>query len=263
VAGGVWLRQLLVGRDVAVAPSSPEEEPLVKAAKESKNLMYLVGDAATRECFAVDCCWDVKGVLTYAKRHRMKIVGVIATHYHIDHIGGRVPPALRQRMPLASVPGIKELTALGILPRIHGRELETAAKQSGLTPSQFGPPLTDEEVITLGACELEVLHTPGHSPGSVCLHVRAALPDGGARDVGLLSADTLFPGSCGRLDLPDADAAAMHGSLTRLRGLPDGLTVYPGHDYGGGLTTTIRKEKLSGMLKPYTKEAFLMMHGAL
>jgi glyoxylase-like metal-dependent hydrolase (beta-lactamase superfamily II) len=70
--------------------------------------------------------------------------------------------------------------------------------------------------------------------------------------------DTLFPGSCGRLDLPDSDVNAMFDSLARLRALDDATTVWPGHGYSGD-STTIRKEKVSGLLVPFKKEEFLRM----
>ena len=107
LAGGVWMKQLFVGRDVAVSASRPGDEPLFKAAKKSSNFMYLVGDAATRECVAVDACWDVRGLVDFVRRHKFRLVGAIATHYHLDHIGGRVPDSMRGGMGVPAVPGFK------------------------------------------------------------------------------------------------------------------------------------------------------------
>lgn len=100
-----------------------------------------------------------------------------------------------------------------------------------------------------------MLHTPGHSGGSVCVCVR---PKGGGEPVCLMSGDTIFPGSCGRLDLPDSDVDAMFGSLEKLRALPDELQVYPGHAYGGP-STTIGREKKGGLLRPISKQEFMQM----
>ena len=72
--------------------------------------------------------------------------------------------------------------------------------------------------------------------------------------------DTIFPGSCGRLDLPDSDTGAMFESLQKLRELPDDLCVYPGHSYGGE-KTTIAAEKRNGLLRPFTREQWRQMHG--
>ena len=102
-----------------------------------------------------------------------------------------------------------------------------------------------------------MLHTPGHSGGSVCVCVR---PKGGGEPVCLMSGDTIFPGSCGRLDLPDSDTNAMFDSLQRLRALDDDLTVYPGHAYSG-LHTSIRAEKSNGLLRAFSREQWNQMHG--
>ena len=74
----------------------------------------------------------------------------------------------------------------------------------------------------------------------------------------LLSGDTIFPGSCGRLDLPDSDVNAMFDSLATLRALSDGLQVFPGHAYGGA-STTIGAEKRGGLLRPFSKQEFMRM----
>ena len=76
----------------------------------------------------------------------------------------------------------------------------------------------------------------------------------------LLVGDTIFPGSCGRLDLPDSDTGAMFESLQKLRELPDDLSVYPGHSYGGE-KTTIKAEKANGLLRPFTRDQWRQMHG--
>jgi glyoxylase-like metal-dependent hydrolase (beta-lactamase superfamily II) len=91
--------------------------------------------------------------------------------------------------------------------------------------------------IPLGAASLTVLHTPGHTAGSICL-----IDDDSSF---LIAGDTLFRGSCGRTDFPSGDEAQMRESLRRLAELPDGLVVYPGHDE----TTSIGWEKRFGILR--------------
>jgi len=97
------------------------------------------------------------------------------------------------------------------------------------------------------------MHTPGHSPGSVVLVVRA-----GGSDRLLLTADTLFPGSCGRLDLPGSSVDDMFDSMRKLADLDDALPVFPGHAYSGE-ETTIGREKRSGLLRPMTRASWERM----
>ena len=102
-----------------------------------------------------------------------------------------------------------------------------------------------------------MLHTPGHSGGSVCVCVR---PKDGGEPVCLMSGDTIFPGSCGRLDLPDSSKEQMYQSLVKLRALNESIKVYPGHAYSGP-STTIGKEKVQGLLRPFSREQWNSMHG--
>jgi glyoxylase-like metal-dependent hydrolase (beta-lactamase superfamily II) len=230
------------------------------------NLIYLIGDVSTRECYVVDPCWDVGGIVDFARKHRMKIVGAIASHYHFDHVGGFI---FEPMMAMVYGPFAKEMMAKGASQRLcglaemgweHGCKLYV--HQSELGPVQHNCKLTREELtpirqgsrLPLGeAGELEVLHTPGHSPGSVCLCVRSAQRHGEV--IAVISGDTLFPGSCGRLDSDDSSVTAMFDSLAKLRTLDSRTPVYPGHAYGGKVTT-IGKEKVEGMLRPFTREMF-------
>ena len=118
--------------------------------------------------------------------------------------------------------------------------------------------LDDKQCVNVGRFVLEWIHTPGHSPGGMCVKVSvgdSATSTAGstAKPLLLLSGDTLFPGSCGRLDLPGADALVMYDSLAKLRSLPDELPVFPGHGYGGR-HTTIGQEKRQGLLQPMSRD---------
>ena len=262
IKGGVWFRQLLPGRDFAIAPTQPMDELIFGAAKQMQNHIYLVGCAQTRECYVVDACWDVTGIVAYAKRNKMSIIGAIGTHYHFDHCGGEVPPQMVAMVagPFGAgqkvmLPGLREMARdHGAAVYIHAREVERIAKQCEI-PKETILPLEQAQRLPLGAAgEVEVLHTPGHSGGSVCLCVHRT----GGAPLCLLSGDTIFPGSCGRLDLPDSDVDAMFDSLGALRKLDESLSVYPGHAYGGA-STTIAAEKRGGLLRPFSKDQFKSM----
>ena len=139
----------------------------------------------------------------------------------------------------------------------HRAECDRIATQVGVAMADLSP-LEQGGTIPLGeGGKLRVYHTPGHSGGSICIAVE---PAGGGRPSALCAGDTIFPGSCGRLDLPDSDKSAMFDSLVLLRTLDDDIPVYPGHAYGGA-STTIGKEKQQGLLRPFTRDAWLTMHG--
>ena len=111
-SNGFYFRQLLPGRDIAVNAKNPIEQQIFGAATQMQNFIYLVGDARTRECVAIDACWDVDGILAVAKNDKMRITKAVATHYHFDHVGGKPPPPFDALG--IEVPGIKQLEAAGL-----------------------------------------------------------------------------------------------------------------------------------------------------
>ncbi len=198
--------QSLSGRDHA------QGDP---AATQMVNLSYLVGDPETGECVVVDPSWDPLGLVARAEADGLRVVGAVVTHYHADHAGGSL-----MGYP---VPGVKELVAAGHGPvHVHRDDEAMLQRRSGLDERHLV--LHDEgDTIQVGAVALRLLHTPGHSPGSICLVAHQAL----------LAGDTLFIQGCGRVDLPGSDPRAMARSLARLAELPGELEVFPGHDYSG------------------------------
>lgn len=261
--GGALLKQLLPGRDIALPGGATGQVRMIHdAAAKLQNYIYLVGDARSRKCFVVDACWDTSGIVAYARRHKIKIIGAIPTHYHFDHTGGKVPSFMRAMVagpfgPDPVVPGLGDMKKEHGVPVLcHALEVELIADQCLLEASEIEP-LGQDQIVEVSAewC-LKVLHTPGHSGGSICLILQP--PDGPAHLA--ITGDTIFPGSCGRLDLPDSNKKAMFESLAFLRGLPDSLEMYPGHAYSGP-NSTIGKEKRSGMLRPFSWEQWVQMMG--
>ena len=135
---------------------------------------------------------------------------------------------------------------------IHKSEAEFANRIAGLSPSDMVRTDGTEE-IQAGSLRLRVVHTPGHTPGSQCFLV----------DGRLISGDTLFIGSCGRVDLPGSDPAQMYDSLVnKLKQLPDDTVLYPGHNYADRPTSTIGDEKRRNLYLRFNRlEDFLGMMG--
>jgi hydroxyacylglutathione hydrolase len=187
---------------------------------------HIVGDAATREAIVVDPGDDADQILEVLRRHHLKVKHIVITHAHIDHVGG----AAR----------LKQATGAPIL--MHPEDLwllenvEMQAQMIGLPAppaAELDQPLREGEEVRWGQdLRAQVLHTPGHSPGSLCL----LLPE---RKI-LLAGDTLFAGSIGRTDLWGGSYDAILRSIgTKLLALDDDTAVFPGH----GPATTIGLER--------------------
>jgi hydroxyacylglutathione hydrolase len=203
----LYLRQLLVGRDIGQGDA---------AGTQMQNFVYLVGDRDAGECLVIDPAWDVGGIVDVAAQDDMRIVGALATHYHPDHVGGA--------MFGIEVSGMAELMALNPCKvHAHDAEIDGVAFVTGLSRSDLVAHASGDRIVA-GAVEVELLHTPGHTPGSSCFRVANAL----------LAGDTLFLSGCGRVDLPGGDPEEMQRTLSqRLSTLPDDMVLYPGHAYGG------------------------------
>ena len=215
------------------------------------NLAYLVGSHSTREALVVDPAWNVDALLDLAETDGMKVVGALVTHYHQDHIGGSV-----FGMNIEGVPRLLERCPVPL--HVNEREAEGTCKVTGASESDLVRHEAGDE-ITLGGLRIRLLHTPGHTPGSQCFLVEEPGKPGH-----LVAGDTLFLGSCGRVDLPGANPEDMYHSLnTTLKALPDETLVYPGHFYSSEPCDSLGSQKRTNpFLRVTSLEQFLMFMGA-
>jgi glyoxylase-like metal-dependent hydrolase (beta-lactamase superfamily II) len=218
---------------------------------EMANLAYLIGSLSTREVLLVDPAWSVDALVDRAEADGMRPVGALVTHYHQDHVGGEI-----FGMRIEGVARLLERAPVPIYVNEHeaeGTRRVTGASESDLRRMAGG------DAITLGDIRVKLIHTPGHTPGSQCFLVEEAGSPGR-----LVSGDTLFLGSCGRVDLPGSDPEAMYRSLNEtLKRLPDETLVYPGHLYSADPQGSLGDEKRRNpFLRVASLEQFLTFIGA-
>jgi hydroxyacylglutathione hydrolase len=195
-----------------------------------QNFVYLIGSQESRKAAVVDAAWDIDAILNIAAADDMEITHALVTHTHPDHVGGRFAGI--------EIQGLNELLSkckAKIV--IHKAEADFL---KALSPSDMIK-VESGDKINVGGIEIQLLHTPGHTPGSQCFLI----------DNRIVSGDTLFIGACGRVDLPGSDPEQMYYSLTqKLMALPDDTILFPGHNYSDRPTSTIGAEKQSN---PYFK----------
>jgi glyoxylase-like metal-dependent hydrolase (beta-lactamase superfamily II) len=217
VESTLYFRQLLAGRDFAQSDTT---------AAQMANFVYAIGDRARGECVLVDPAWDVDGLLHVLDEDGMRLAGVLATHYHPDHVGGS--------MFGIHVEGLQRVVEKQPVPiHVHRAEAQGMCLVTQLSESDFVKHDGDD-TVQVGDVPIRILHTPGHTPGSQCFLV----------DDRLVAGDTLFVRGCGRVDLPGGDPTEMYRTLTqRLSKLVDDTVLYPGHDYGDAPTSTLGDER--------------------
>lgn len=180
---------------------------------------YLAWGERSDECIVIDPGYEPEAVLQAAENAGKTIAAILLTHGHFDHVGG-----------------VQEIVkTIGCPVYLHENELSLPESFTA-GPLYYTHTYGEGDVLTLGGLSLRVLHTPGHTPGSVCLV---------AEDT-MFSGDTLFMDSIGRTDFPGGSMATMLHSLDRLTSLPTNYRVFPGH----GPETTLDTEK---QFNPYLK----------
>lgn len=191
-----------------------------------QNFTYVLEDEETSQAIILDPSWDLDEIKRIIEKNDLTIKYIVNTHHHFDHTLGN----------------------------------ESMAKETGAKIIQYVSStirhdisVSDGDKIKFGNSELGVIYTPGHSKDSMCL----------VGDGKIFSGDTLFVGTCGRVDLPGGDARELYHSLVdTLRKLDDNLLMYPGHNYGTTPTSTIGEQKrMNLVMQPRTEQEFLEMMG--
>ncbi len=227
-----YFRQLLAGLDVA------EDN---RIAQQMVNFVYLIGDRATGEALAVDLAYDIPGTLDVLAADGMRLTGVLATHYHPDHVGGDLMGH--------HIDGIAEVLGSTSVPiHVQADEAPWVVRATGVSESDLVTHVSGD-TVTVGEVAVTLIHTPGHTPGSQCFLV----------DGKLVSGDTLFLNGCGRTDLPGSDPVQMYESLTqRLAKIPDETMLYPGHLYSEKPAASMGETRSRNMvLRPTTQDEWL------
>ncbi len=231
-----YFRQLLAGRDFAT--SDPVAQQMV-------NFVYLIGDRVTKECVVVDPAYGVTELAAIAAADGMTMTGALVTHYHPDHCGGS--------MMGMQIEGVTELLELHQMPvHVQADEAEWVAKVTELTAADLTTHGSGDSVM-VGEIPIQLLHTPGHTPGSQCFYVNGAL----------VSGDTLFLDGCGRTDLPGGDPEALYYSLTQtLAQVPDDAVLFPGHMYSQAPAERLGDTRGRNVVfRPGSVEQWMMMFG--
>ena len=185
----------------------------------------IIGDESTREAMVIDPGDDIEDVAAIIRKHNLKVNQIVITHAHIDHVGG----AMKLRA-LTGAPILLNQSDYALLKMIDVQASWVGMESPGEV--KIDADLPHGENLSAGSLSANVLHTPGHSEGSVCLYFPA--------EKLLIAGDTLFAGSIGRTDLPGGSFEKIMRSIhQRVLSLPDDTIVIPGH----GAKTTIGDER--------------------
>jgi hydroxyacylglutathione hydrolase len=187
----------------------------------------IIGDETTREAMVIDPGDEIADVLAIVQKHNLQVKQIVITHAHIDHVGGAMK--LRAVTGAPIVLNHNDYTLLKML------DLQAAwVGMASPGKVEIDHSIAEADKITAGSLSADVLHTPGHTEGSICLYFPAERK--------LIAGDTLFAGSIGRTDLPGGSFEKIIDSLHgKLMALPDETIVVPGH----GPITTIAEERAS------------------
>jgi glyoxylase-like metal-dependent hydrolase (beta-lactamase superfamily II) len=187
------------------------------------NYVYLIGSTETRKAAVVDAAWEIDEILRVAAQDEMEITHALVTHTHPDHVGGGFAG-----MDIAGAIELLDKSKAKVV--VHKAEAEFI---KGLSSSDIIK--TDNgDKVDVGGLEIQLMHTPGHTPGSQCFLV----------DNRVVSGDTLFIDACGRVDFPGGNPEQMYYSLTqKLMALPDDMILFPGHNYAPLKHATMGEQK--------------------
>ena len=188
---------------------------------------YLLACEESREAVIIDPCGDEEKLLSIIDELQVKILFIVNTHCHPDHTCGNAIIKGATGAPIMMHKADEQL--------LQNPEAKEYFNRQGFSPAPPAEGLVqDGDRLVFGNYTLHVIHTPGHSPGSICLYC----------DGNLFTGDSLFVGAAGRVDVPGGDFATLINSLAgKIAVLPDDTVVWPGHDYGDTVTSTIGREK--------------------
>lgn len=183
------------------------------------NCTYLISEK--NDALLIDPAWDMNFISHTLTQKNLTLRGVLFTHGHFDHV--KFAQQLLQQTGLKGYLEEKDISLAGIDP-------------------QFLQTYSGAQQFKIGPFDIRITPTPGHTAGSVCIQIGNALFTG----------DTLFPGACGRTDLPTSDPRAMRQSLVELSRLPEDTQIFAGHSYGGKCSSTIGYERVNN---PFMRNA--------
>ena len=175
------------------------------------NCTYLVSQG--KDALLIDPAWDMQAIEQTLQEKQISLQAVFFTHGHFDHVKNCEP----------------FLRAHGLRAYIEQKDVLL----SGL-PAEVLQPYSGEQHLSIGPFPVHIIPTPGHTAGGVCIQIEDTVFTG----------DTLFPGACGRVDLPSSDARQMRKSLLLLSKLPEDTRIFAGHSYGGKCSSYIGAERL-------------------
>ena len=198
-----------------------------------QNFSYIIGDEKSKEAAVVDAGWEADKLIDICNKKKLKITKIILTHSHYDHA--------QKVDELAS-----KTNAIVYFHEDDFNEIRRVIKNPNIKIHK----LKDNDEIKIGKIKIKVIHTPGHTPGAICLLIENKL----------LTGDTLFVNAIGRTDLAGGDSLQLFESLQKLKKLDDKIEVYPGHDYGEIPFSTIGGEKKTNpYFKCESKEQFFSL----
>ncbi|MCK5523090.1 MAG: MBL fold metallo-hydrolase [Thiomargarita sp.] len=178
---------------------------------DMQNFIYLIQEHSSKQVAVVDPGWEIPKVVALVEHQGYKITDVLLTHSHYDHTNG-----LTELLKTCDA-------------QVHLLEAEAKFWEHQLDKPKL---YKDGDTIQLGKIQIDVLHTPGHTPGSACYCLYEHL----------ITGDTLFVSGCGRCDLDGGDPEQMYYSLKRLAALPSQTVIHPGHNYGNKLSSTMAEQ---------------------